>query len=56
MLAAFRKMYNCTDPTVTSASSPELFAHRDFIYREHLELSVGLQEDWGIAKVSLTGK
>jgi glutathione S-transferase len=42
MPAGFRKMYNCTDPTVTRAASPELFAHRDFIYREYLELPVDL--------------
>jgi glutathione S-transferase len=39
---AFRAMYHCTDPAVTRAASPELFAHRDFIYREYLELPVDL--------------
>jgi glutathione S-transferase len=38
----FRKMYECKDPAVTSAATPELFAHRDFIYREYLELPVDL--------------
>jgi hypothetical protein len=37
-----KKMYNCTDPAVTRAASPELFAHPDFIYREYLELPVDL--------------
>jgi glutathione S-transferase len=42
MSPAFRAMYHCTDPVVTRAASPELFAHRDFIYREYLELPVDL--------------
>ncbi len=42
MTPAFRKMYNCLDPVVTKAAAPELFAHRDFIYREYLELPVDL--------------
>jgi glutathione S-transferase len=42
MTPAFRKMYHCLDPIVTRAADLELFAHRDFIYREYLELPVDL--------------
>ncbi|MGH7880441.1 MAG: hypothetical protein ACREQD_13230, partial [Candidatus Binataceae bacterium] len=42
MSAGFRGAYTCTEPTVTRAAAPELFAHRDFIYREHLELPIDL--------------
>jgi glutathione S-transferase len=42
MPANFRKMYDCQDPVVMGAAAPELFAHRDFIYREFLELPVDL--------------
>lgn len=38
----FRRMYDCKDPVVMGAAAPELFAHRDFIYREFLELPVDL--------------
>jgi glutathione S-transferase len=38
----FRRMYECKNPLVMEAAVPELFAHRDFIYREHLELPVDL--------------
>jgi glutathione S-transferase len=38
----FRKMYTCGDPTVMRAAAPELFDHRDRIYREYLELPVDL--------------
>jgi glutathione S-transferase len=38
----FRKMYTCGDPTVMHAATPELFDHRDRIYREYLELPVDL--------------
>jgi glutathione S-transferase len=38
----FRRMYNCTDVAVMSAASPQLLAHRDFIYQEFLELPVDL--------------
>jgi glutathione S-transferase len=38
----FRKMYTCAEPTVARAADPALFTHRDFIYREHLELPVDL--------------
>jgi glutathione S-transferase len=42
MPPAFRKMYSSTDPLVTAASDPQLFAHRDFIYHEYLELPVDM--------------
>jgi glutathione S-transferase len=42
MPAGFRKMYDCTDPMVKGASSPQLFAHRDFVYHEYLELPVDM--------------
>ena len=42
MPAGFRKMYDCTDPAVKGASSPQLFAHRDFVYHEYLELPVDM--------------
>jgi glutathione S-transferase len=42
MPQSFRRMYDCKDPVVMSAAAPELFAHRDFIYREYLELPVDL--------------
>jgi glutathione S-transferase len=42
MPQGFRKMYTCDDPTVMSAVTPTLLEHRDFIYREYLELPVDL--------------
>jgi glutathione S-transferase len=42
MPAGFRKMYVCTDPVVNAAASPQLLAHRDFIYHEYLELPVDM--------------
>lgn len=42
MHPGFRKMYDCTDPIVKGAASPQLFAHRDFIYHEYLELPVDM--------------
>lgn len=42
MPPAFRKMYDCSDPVVKSAASPQLFAHRDFVYHEYLELPVDM--------------
>ncbi len=42
MPPAFRKMYDCTDPVVKGAASPQLFAHRDFVYHEYLELPVDM--------------
>jgi len=38
----FRRRYVCEDPVVRAAVSPQLLAHRDFIYREYLELPVDL--------------
>jgi hypothetical protein len=38
----FRKRYMCEDPTVRGATTPQLLAHRDFIYHEYLELPVDL--------------
>jgi glutathione S-transferase len=42
MSSGFRRMYTCTDPAVTPQVSPQLLAHRDFIYHEFLELPVDL--------------
>jgi glutathione S-transferase len=42
MHPGFRKMYFCTEPTVNAAASPELFAHRDAVYQEFLELPVDM--------------
>ena len=42
MPQSFRRMYDCNDPVVMHAVVPELFAHRNFIYREYLELPVDL--------------
>jgi hypothetical protein len=35
-------MYVCADATVVAAMSPQLLAHRDFIYHDYLELPVDL--------------
>lgn len=40
MASAFRAAYTNPDPEVQQALTPLLVAHRDFIYREHLELPV----------------
>jgi glutathione S-transferase len=40
--AGFRRMYRCEDPLVRAALTPQLLAHRDFIYHEYLELPVDL--------------
>jgi glutathione S-transferase len=42
MHPGFRKSYLCTDPVVQSAASPQLLAHRDFIYHDYLELPVDM--------------
>ena len=42
MHPGFRKTYICTDPVVQAAASPQLLAHRDFIYHEYLELPVDM--------------
>ena len=38
----FRRRYVCEDLTVRAATTPQLLAHRDFIYHECLELPVDL--------------
>src|SRR5215472_10383910 len=38
MATGFRDFYSETNPAVTAALSPRLLEHRDFIYREYLEL------------------
>jgi glutathione S-transferase len=40
MAASFREMYAVKDPVVIAEISPSLIEHRDFIYREYLELPV----------------
>ncbi|HEY8154625.1 MAG TPA: hypothetical protein VII72_10905 [Myxococcota bacterium] len=42
MSAGMRGAYELSDPALRSACSPELLAHRDFVYREHLELPIQL--------------
>jgi glutathione S-transferase len=42
MPAPFRKMYTNADPTIQAAAKAMLFEHRDFIYREYLELPIDL--------------
>jgi glutathione S-transferase len=42
MPRGLRSVYEVTDPALRSACSPELFAHRDRVYREHLELPIQL--------------
>jgi glutathione S-transferase len=42
MPAEFRRRYFCDDPVVRGASTPQLLAHRDFIYHEHLQLPIEL--------------
>jgi glutathione S-transferase len=42
MPRGFRKMYTCNNQIVRAAVTPELMAHRDFIYHEFLELPVDL--------------
>jgi glutathione S-transferase len=42
MLPRMRRLYDCTDPVVRAATTPQLLAHRDFVYRECLELPVDL--------------
>jgi len=38
----FRKLYTNTDPTIQAAVTPLLMEHRDFIYRQYLELPIDL--------------
>jgi len=40
MASSFREMYTERDPLVVKATSPLLMEHRDFIYREYLELPI----------------
>ena len=40
MASSFREMYTERDPVVVEATSPSLMEHRDFIYRECLELPI----------------
>ena len=42
MRADTRMAYVARDPVVRDAADPALLAHRDFVYREHLELPVRL--------------
>jgi glutathione S-transferase len=42
MSAGFRRMYTCSDSAVMAAASPQLLAHRDFVYHQFLELPVDL--------------
>jgi len=42
MSPGFRRMYTCTDAAVAAEASPQLLAHRDFVYHEFLELPVDL--------------
>ena len=38
----FRRMYDCADPAVVEATTAQLLEHRDFIYREYMELPLDL--------------
>ncbi|MBI3302469.1 MAG: hypothetical protein HYZ72_10405 [Deltaproteobacteria bacterium] len=40
MATAFRAFYTNANPVVVAATSPLLLEHRDFIYREYLELPI----------------
>ncbi|WP_295683618.1 hypothetical protein [uncultured Nevskia sp.] len=42
MAPLFRAVYTNRDPALRAATTPVLMAHRDFIYREHLELPLQL--------------
>jgi glutathione S-transferase len=42
MTPGFRRMYDCSDPAAIEATTPQLFEHRDFIYREYMELPLDL--------------
>ncbi len=37
-----RAMFTTTDPTIVAATKPILIEHRDFIYKNYLELPVDL--------------
>ena len=38
----FRRRYYCEDSVIRAATTPQLLAHRDFIYHEYLELPIDL--------------
>jgi hypothetical protein len=38
----YRQLYTNTDPVIQAAVKPILMEHRDFIYREYLELPIDL--------------
>lgn len=40
MTPGFRMTYTNTDPAIAAAASPILYEHRDFIYKQYLELPV----------------
>ena len=42
MPKTYRQLYTCTDAAVMKAATPQLLAHRDFIYHEYLQLPVDL--------------
>lgn len=42
MRQGMRRAYDSADPLILGATTPQLLAHRDFIYREYLELPVDL--------------
>ena len=39
---ALRRTFTCRDPEVLGAISPELLAHRDLVYANHMKLPVEL--------------
>lgn len=42
MAPGFRRMYVCTNAEINVATAPELFEHRDYIYREFLQLPLDM--------------
>jgi glutathione S-transferase len=42
MPEALRQTYTNTDPVVQAAATPLLFAHRDQVYRDYLEIPINL--------------
>jgi hypothetical protein len=44
MPAGLRTLYSASGP-VREALAPALLAHRDFVYREHLQLPVDCTDD-----------
>jgi glutathione S-transferase len=45
MPQTIRFLYRLDDPSVRAALDPALLAHRDFVYREFLELPVDCRDD-----------